>query len=84
MNERIADLSRKAHMLATIAANDLTGPHHCKIGSDYFLALKEEKFATLLIQSAINVCLEQRDPQNLNYKPSEKFADALRQRFGVS
>jgi len=42
-----------------------------------------EKFAELLIQECANVCLSQRNPSNLNYKPSEKFAQALKQHFGV-
>jgi hypothetical protein len=43
----------------------------------------EEKFAELIIEECIRICLEQRDPSSLNYKPSEKFADAIRQRFGM-
>jgi hypothetical protein len=42
-----------------------------------------KKFAELLIQECANVCLSQRNPSNLNYKPSEKFAQALKQHFGV-
>lgn len=42
-----------------------------------------EKFAALIINECVNVCLQQRDPSNLNYKPSEKFADAIKHHFGV-
>lgn len=42
-----------------------------------------EKFVELLIQECADVCLQQRDPSNLNYKPSEKFAEAIKQHFGV-
>jgi hypothetical protein len=42
-----------------------------------------EMMAQLIVQECVAVCLEQRDPQNLNYKPSEKFAEAIKQRFGV-
>ena len=42
-----------------------------------------ERFANLLIQECVDICLAQRDPQNLNYKPSEKFADAIKQHFGI-
>lgn len=42
-----------------------------------------EKFAELIVQECINVCLAQRDPANLNYKPSEQFAEEIKLRFGV-
>lgn len=42
-----------------------------------------EKFAELIIKECANVCLEQRDPTNLNYKPSERFAEAVKQHFGI-
>jgi hypothetical protein len=41
------------------------------------------KAVELAVQEAVAVCLEQRDPGNLNYKPSEKFAAAINQHFGV-
>lgn len=40
-----------------------------------------EKFAKLIIDECVNVCLSQRDPQNLNYKPSVKFADEIKRHF---
>ena len=42
-----------------------------------------EKFAELIVQECMQVCLQQRDPTNLNYKPSEQFTEALKQHFGV-
>ena len=42
-----------------------------------------EKFAELIVQECAQVCLAQRDPANLNYKPSVKFAEAITQHFGV-
>lgn len=42
-----------------------------------------EKFANSIIQECVNVCLERRNPGNLNYKPSETFASAIKQHFGV-
>jgi len=42
-----------------------------------------EKFAELIVKECTNVCLSQRDPANLNYKPSERFAEAIKQHFGV-
>lgn len=41
------------------------------------------KAVEIAVQEAVTVCLEQRDPGNLNYKPSEKFAAAIKQHFGV-
>jgi hypothetical protein len=43
----------------------------------------KEKFAELIVQECAQVCLAQRDPANLNYKPSVKFAEAITQHFGV-
>jgi hypothetical protein len=43
----------------------------------------EQKFAELIVRECAQVCLEQRDPANLNYKPSERFAEAVKQHFGV-
>jgi hypothetical protein len=45
--------------------------------------LDVEKFAELIVKECANVCLAQRDPANLNYKPSERFAEAVKQHFGV-
>lgn len=45
--------------------------------------LDPEKFAELLIKECMGVCLDQRDPSNLNYKPSVKFAEAIKSHFGV-
>ena len=43
----------------------------------------KEKFAELIVKECAEVCLAQRDPANLNYKPSVKFAEAINQHFGV-
>jgi hypothetical protein len=43
----------------------------------------EQKFAELIVRECAKVCLAQRDPANLNYKPSERFAEAVKQHFGV-
>ena len=42
-----------------------------------------KKFAELIVRECAQVCLSQRDPANLNYKPSERFAEAVKQHFGV-
>ena len=51
-------------------------------GSDD-LDLFIELFSEQLIGECINVVAAERNPSNLNYKPSERFVDALRQHFGV-
>jgi hypothetical protein len=43
----------------------------------------KELFAQLIVRECAEVCLAQRDPANLNYKPSEKFAEAVKEHFGV-
>ena len=42
-----------------------------------------EKFAEMVVRECVAICLEQRNPANLNYKPSESFAEAIKMRFGV-
>ena len=42
-----------------------------------------EKFAELIIRECIKVASSQRNPSNLNYKPSERFVEDLKQHFGV-
>lgn len=41
-----------------------------------------QKFAELLIDECVNVCKVQPNPMNLNYKPSERIAEAIKQHFG--
>jgi hypothetical protein len=41
------------------------------------------EFAELIVRECAEVCSAQRDPANLNYKPSERFAEAVKQHFGV-
>jgi hypothetical protein len=43
-----------------------------------------KRFAELIVKECAQVCLSQRDPANLNYKPSEQFAEAVKQHFGVA
>ena len=49
----------------------------------YFDSYLAGKFAELIVEECAQVCLDQRDPANLNYKPSVKFAEAINQHFGV-
>jgi hypothetical protein len=81
MNERIKLLAEQAEKLAdehTKAFTDGTGEWKRSWNEVY-----DEKFAELIVKECAGVCLAQRDPANLNYKPSEKFAEAVKQHFGV-
>jgi menaquinone-dependent protoporphyrinogen IX oxidase len=68
MNERIRELAEQA-----------TGAEEY----DGFRYFDKAKFAELIVRECAQVCLSQRDPANLNYKPSERFAEAVKQHFGV-
>ena len=75
MNERIYTLAEQAG--ATRWNDELNG------NSIDFSPEQFEKFAELIVRECAKVCSEQRDPANLNYKPSEQFAEAVKQHFGV-
>ena len=78
MNERIKELALKAGMTTTHL--------HYGRGPDPYVLWGEndiETFAELIVQECAKVCSEQRDPSNLNYKPSEKFSEAVKHHFGV-
>jgi len=57
-----------------------------KAGWDGYEALDErnQKFAELIVKECMKVAASQRNPANLNYKPSERFVEDLRQHFGVA
>lgn len=40
-----------------------------------------DRFAELIVQECVKVCLDSRDPHNLDYNPSEKLADAIKLHF---
>ena len=44
---------------------------------------REIKFAELIVRECIQVAANQRNPSNLNYKPSERFVEDLKLHFGV-
>ena len=71
MNEKIESLSKQAGAVTF-------GGKQCIFGDEDI-----EKFAKLIIQECVNVCLTQRNPGNLNYKPTERFADEIRSHFGM-
>lgn len=43
-----------------------------------------ERYSKLIIDRYIRICLDQRDPPNLNYKPSVAFAHAIKLHFNES
>lgn len=42
-----------------------------------------EKFAELIISQCIEVAQRERNPQNLNYKPSDRFVESLKLHFNM-
>lgn len=78
MNERIKELVYKAWEQANKEVSE----------DDWYTWVHDEIFQTklveLVVQECAQVCLSQRNPFNLNYKPSEKFAQALKQHFGLT
>ena len=68
MNQRIQELAEQAG---------------CSIDGMGYGEGNVEKFAELIVRECMNVARQQRDPGNLNYKPSERFVEDLRQHFGV-
>ena len=70
MNERIKQLAEQAGM-------------HDFVLEAMGINEEMEKFAELIVKECAKVCLSQRDPSNLNYKPSERFSEAVKQHFGV-
>ena len=73
MNERIKQLAEQAQKVA----------YYTDGGYTPIMTLDQEKFAELIVLECAQVCLSQRDPANLNYKPSVKFAEAVKHHFGV-
>ena len=77
MNERIKELAEQAEIKFE------AHPQHSGIVTAVITPADLEKFAELIVRECTQVCLAQRDPANLNYKPSERFAEAVKQHFGV-
>jgi hypothetical protein len=73
MNKRISELAEQAQKVA----------YYTDGGYTPIMTLDQEKFAELIVKECAQVCLSQRDPANLNYKPSVKFAEAVKHHFGV-
>ena len=53
------------------------------VGERNDMLRRYEKLVELIVKECVAVCLSQRDPASLNYKPSEKYAEAVKQHFGV-
>lgn len=51
---------------------------------DEFQQQFESKFSELIIKECIRVIAAQRNPANLNYKPSERHIEALEQYFQIN
>ena len=77
MNERMAELDGKAWEEADKEVSEKDW--HTWVHDEIFQA----KLVELVVRECANVCLAQRNPSNLNYKPSERFAEAVKQHFGV-
>lgn len=75
MNKRIKELQLRAYVYAVDASK--TYPYQCKIGSDYFLNLKDQKFAELIVQECMNLTEGCRD-KYLNSAPYK-----IAKHFGV-
>ena len=73
MNERIRELAEEADAFAD--AMD--------VGGKNYIGLRDEYFAELIVRECIQVAANQRNPSNLNYKPSERFVEDLKLHFGV-
>lgn len=74
MHERIENISNAARAYA-----DGYDDRHTPIRFQKY----NEKFSELIVRECAQVCSKQRNPSNLNYKPSEEFAQAVKRHFGV-
>jgi hypothetical protein len=81
MNERIRELVKQAGGHFT-KHNLMSNPIQHRESIELW-DKNIEKFAELIVLECAQVCLSQRDPANLNYKPSVKFAEAVKHHFGV-
>ena len=77
MNSRIRALADQCYY------DDNVRPDGSRISEQEFMIFDKQKFAELIVKECMNVARQQRNPANLNYKPSERFVEDLRQHFGV-
>ena len=78
MNDKIKELAEQAGLMCLYDYGPEEDPHAMVVGQKDL-----ELFAQLIIQECMKVAASQRNPANLNYKPSERFVEDLRQHFGV-
>lgn len=77
MNERIK-------YLATLSTKEVWSDNPYNGAPEFEgYELDVEKFAELIVRECMNVARQQRNPANLNYKPSERFVEDLQKHFGV-
>lgn len=74
MNNKIRDLCMQAIL-------DVDGIDNPDTQMMFIPDCFRDRFAELIIEECRKVCREQRNPGNLNYKPSESFAEAIRMHF---
>ena len=74
-------MNRKIEVLCLRAILDVDSINNADTQMMFIPDCFRDRFAQLIIDECVNVCLAQRDPQNLNYKPSEKFADEIKRNF---
>ena len=77
MNPRLTEIYRSCRSREGLASQDEYKSANVLLGTEV------EKFAELIVRECMNVARQQRNPANLNYKPSERFVEDLRQHFGV-
>lgn len=75
MNKRIEELAKQCIIIGQ--------PKWQAEGQYAVDSFDKEKFAELIVRECMKVAASQRNPANLNYKPSERFVEDLRQHFGV-
>lgn len=75
MNKRIVELAEQCTIIGQ--------PKWQAEGQYAVDSFDKEKFMGLIVQECMKVAASQRNPANLNYKPSERFVEDLRQHFGV-
>ena len=78
MNERIKLLAEQAEIEFTYDPTETPMRAFVECWADDL-----EKFAELIVKECMAVATKQRKPANLNYNPGERFAEDLRQHFGV-
>ncbi len=78
MNKVIQNLANKSNLFV-----DLNGSPYPKALTAEEAVAAYEKFASLIVGECMAVSNAQRDPQNLNYKPSRTFAEAIWHHFGA-